>query len=673
MAKSKSNSSAPKDDKHPPVQSDRLSSQSGQNLSSDQSELLEKERFLSEVFSCVRDGISVLDTDMTILRANSVLEEWHAYNMPIAGKKCYYAYHNRTSPCEICPTLRTLTTGQPDYAVIPKTGQDGKIVGWLDLYSFPFIDSKTKKLKGVIEYVRDITARKQAEDALRENEQKYRAIFENAPLTITLLDGDGRVLDINMQSAKMLGYPREDLIGKHFMDLPYLTKESKSKSLDALERRKHGELVEPYEVTYTTADGRRLVGHLHSVLLNDKNGRHVGTLVMVSDITRIKELQQQFHHAQKMESIGRLAGGIAHDFNNLLSAIMGFSELLLGDLHAEDPRRNEVNEIKKAAKRAGALTHQLLAFSRRQVIEFVALEFDSVVENMVKMLTRMIGEDIELEVAPGSEHSRVKADAGQLEQVIANLVVNARDAMPSGGKLKITTSNVTVHAKDIASMPEASPGEFICLSVSDTGVGIAPELIDQVFEPFFTTKNKEDGTGLGLATVYGIVKQHGGWVTVRSRVGKGTTFNVYVPTISAGADDKRDTDEASPSNRSDARYRVMLVEDDNELRKMMSRFLATKGHEVIAVASAEEARKVSDGDPAGIDLLIADVVLPGETGLDLAEYISKQRPKIRVLLCSGYLDEKSRHDLIKAKGFRFLQKPFSAPGMLKTVHEVMMG
>jgi CheY-like chemotaxis protein len=290
---------------------------------------------------------------------------------------------------------------------------------------------------------------------------------------------------------------------------------------------------------------------------------------------------------------------------------------------------------------------------------------------MGKMLKRMIGEDIVLEFALTPSVSRINADAGQIEQVLANLVVNARDAMQSGGKLKVGTADITLKHQDVIQMPESRLGQFVVLTVSDTGMGIPEEILNHIFEPFFTTKDKEEGTGLGLATVYGIVKQHRGWIKVESKVGKGSKFSVYLPVAAAKTEEKAKDNGNVTRSQKGAGCRVLLVEDDNGLREMMTRLLVKMGCKVEAAADAEKAKEMFNGREKEFDLLISDVVLAGQSGVELAEHVVIRKPGMRILLCSGYSDKRSRHDAIKGKGFRFLQKPFTGDGLITAVNEAL--
>lgn len=383
------------------------------------------------------------------------------------------------------------------------------------------------------------------------------------------------------------------------------------------------------------------------------------------------QMQAQLLQAQKMEAVGRLAGGVAHDFNNLLTAIISYSDFLLNRLDTTDRRRGDVEEIKRAGERAAALTRQLLAFSRRQMLQPQVLHLNDVVLDIGKMLRRLIGEDIKLTVALDPALETVRVDPSQLEQVILNLAINARDAMPDGGALTIRTENVTVDESQARLVPEARPGRFVCLSVEDTGAGISVEIREHLFEPFFTTKEQGKGTGLGLAVVHGVISQHGGWVVVDSVPGQGARFHVYLPVVAA-ASSNGDAIELALDPLCGHGERVLLVEDESSVRDAISRALEENGYTILAAANAAEALELYEREQGRFDLLLSDVVLPGQSGVQLAEELLARKPGLRVLLTSGYADREPLRNAIRQKDFRFLQKPYDVAGLLHAVHETIV-
>jgi PAS domain S-box-containing protein len=504
----------------------------------------ESERFLTDIFASIQDGINILDRDFTILRTNPTMERWFA--LPLVGKKCYQAFHERREPCEICPYRDTLKTGKAAYT--SKKSKGGSEAGWVEIFTFPITDMATGKVKGVVEYCRDITARREAEEALRRSEEQLR-------------------------------------------------------------------------------------------------------------------------QAVKMEAVGCLAGGVAHDFNNILTAVTGYCELLLTKPDLQNPVRQDVQHILAAAEQAASLTRQLLAFSRKQVLQPQRLDLNRVVDNLDKMLRRIIGEDIELVTVLGPELGRVMADPGQIEQVIMNLAVNARDAMPQGGKLTIETANAELDEAYSQRRVEVQPGPYVMLAVSDTGVGLDQESQDRIFEPFFTTKELGKGTGLGLSTVYGIIKQSGGHIWVYSEPGEGTTFKIYLPRLEAPGE----LAEVSqvPDRCEWGSETILLVEDEELVRRVTSRILARHGYTVLESASGHDALAVSREHAGPIHLMLTDAVMPGMSGQELAEKLTSQRPEMKVLFMSGYTENAIVHHGVLDPEIAFIQKPFKYDTLARKVREML--
>ncbi len=387
------------------------------------------------------------------------------------------------------------------------------------------------------------------------------------------------------------------------------------------------------------------------------------------DITEQRRLEEQLRQSQKMEAIGQLAGGVAHDFNNILTAIMGYGELLLEDLGPDDRRRGDVLEIRKAAERAAALTRQLLAFSRKQVLEPRVLDLNEVVTNLDKMLRRLIGEDVELRTVLGSDLGAVRADAGQLEQVIVNLAVNARDAMPRGGKLTIETADVELDGEYAARHVGVTPGRYVMIAVSDTGIGMDEGTKARIFEPFFSTKGPVKGTGLGLSTVYGIVKQSGGNIWVYSELGRGTTFKIYLPRVDEPAEALRPSAEPAAGLRGSET--ILLVEDDEPLRVLARRTLTSRGYTVLEADRGATALRVAREHREPIHLMLTDVVMPEMAGHEVARQLRNSHPETLVLYMSGYTDETIVHHGVLEPGIAYLQKPFTPEALARKVREML--
>jgi two-component system, cell cycle sensor histidine kinase and response regulator CckA len=506
------------------------------------------ERYLTNVFACIQDGISVLDRDLRIVRVNAAMERWYAHALPLVGRHCYEAYHGRSRPCEVCPSRPCIETGQTHREIVPLVGPKGETQGWLDLFAFPLIDPDSGRPTGVIEYVRDISDARRAEEALRETEE-------------------------------------------------------------------------------------------------------------------------QFRQAQKMEAVGTLAGGVAHDFNNLLTAILGYADLLRRELPAEGTPRRRVDEIVRAAGRAATLTRKLLAFSRKQVLAPRTLDLNAVLADMTDMLRRLIAEDIELSVSTDPGRAMVRADPGQLEQVVLNLVVNSSDAMPRGGRLSLEVRSVVLDEAYAARHVGVRPGPHVMLAVSDTGCGMDAETRSHLFEPFFTTKAPGKGTGLGLATVYGIVKQSGGNIWVYSEVDLGTTMRVYLPR----AVEPLTVGEAGPGVEAvrAGSETILVVEDEESIGALTAEILQGCGYTVLTATNGRDAYELLRRHPRPIDLLLTDVVMPQMSGRELGELAHAARPDLAVLYVSGYADETILGRGLLAGEVNFLQKPFTAEDLTRTVREVI--
>jgi two-component system, cell cycle sensor histidine kinase and response regulator CckA len=557
---------------------------------------------------------------------------------------------------------KVLATNKPMESVERIRAPDGTFRTWI-VIKFPVADEWGRKFAGGV--CIDITERERAEEATRQSEKLFRDLFESSPDAIFVEDLQGAVLDVNPAACRLHATTRESLIGKKAVDLtPADKRDEVAREFQKLAR---GEMTR-FESVSLAADGRTA-----PVAISASRFEYMGKpalLVHVRDMTEHKRLQEQFLHSQKMEAVGRLAGGIAHDFNNLLTAIIGYNALTLSELPGGHPLRKNADEIKHAADRAANLTRQLLAFSRKQTQQLRVLDFNAVVTEIEKLVRRLIGEHIELITLPGSELGRVRADRGQIEQVIVNLVVNARDAMPEGGKLIIRTGNVSISGRELWQSKEIAPGDYILLSISDTGVGITDEVKQHLFEPFFTTKEQGKGTGLGLATCYGIVEQSGGHIVCHSQPGKGTTFEIYLPRVAEPADVAARAD--APQQLPTGSETILIVEDQPAVRALSARVLAMLGYSVIEAENGEHALRVArDLKARKIDLLMTDVIMPQMGGKKLVEKFLALYPQTKVLFNSGSLEDQIDLREMLSKGMAFLRKPFTPTVLARTVREVL--
>ena len=563
-------------------------------------------------------------------------------------------------------------TGEPalDWLGVPLIAEH-RVVGALVVQSYTagmrYGERELELLRFVSTQIALAIERKRREEALQESEEQFRTLVDGLRDLIFALAPDGTVTALNLAFEDITGWPRDQWLGKPFVEL--LSPDDAPHALALLAQVLRGQQPPTAQLRVRTSQGEDRVGEFHtSVQLRD--GEIVGILGIVRDITDRLRLEEQLRQAQKMEAVGRLAGGVAHDFNNLLTAISSYSELLLADFAPGDPRRADVEEIRKATDRAAALTRQLLAFSRRQVLQPKVVDLNAVIVGAEKLLRRLIGEDIALVTRLDPALGAVKADAGQLEQVIMNLAVNARDAMRTGGTLTLETENVVIAATTLATEERiVAPGRYVLLRVRDTGTGMDAETRRHLFEPFFTTRDKGKGTGLGLATVYGIVKQSGGFIWVDSEPGRGARFRIYLPRVDEVAPPAEPrTAGAEPAAGTET---ILLVEDEDAVRAVARESLRRRGYQVLEASNAEAALEAAARFAGHIGLLLTDVVMPGLSGRALADRLAAQRPGTRVLYMSGYTDDAIVQHGVLEPGLSFLQKPFTPDVLAQKVCEAL--
>jgi two-component system, cell cycle sensor histidine kinase and response regulator CckA len=564
---------------------------------------------------------------------------------------------------------KTITMGQIWRGEIINRRKDGTI--YFEEMSVTPVRSGRGEPTHFVAIKQNITSRKQAEDALRQAEEKYRGMFEDAVVGIYRTTPAGKVLSANRALAQMCGYDAPEQLIANIndvgRDLYHNPKMRESFTRQLMETG----VVRNFEYQIRRRDGR-LIWLLQTgrVLKNDKGEAlfYEGT---VHDITERKVLEEQLRQSQKMEAVGRLAGGVAHDFNNALGVIMGYGELLDLNLPPDDPMHKHAKEIIKAGQRAASLTRQLLAFSRKQTIQPVVLDLNSVVTDTEKMLQRLIGEDIDLTIVRESKLKNVKADRGQVGQILMNLAVNARDAMPGGGKLLIETVNAELTDEDARQFPYVEPGHFVLLRVSDTGCGMDANTVAHIFEPFFTTKAEGVGTGLGLSMVYGIVKQSNGYVFVDSEVGKGTAFRIYLPQVQSAPQAVSAAERRQSLPRGSET--ILLVEDEAPLRELARGCLQAGGYQILEACDGKTAIEVASQHQGKVDLLLTDVIMPGMDGCELAAHLSQSRSEIKVLFISGYTDDRLSNRGVLEPGVALLMKPFPIEALLVAVRNVLDG
>ena len=515
----------------------------------------------------------------------------------------------------------------------------------------------------------DITIRRQAEEALRTSEELNRGIVNTAPVGIMYLDIDGTIIYANPVMTNIMSNPDDTSsnIGKQkIQQIPGMIEFGGDKIVDRL---LNGDVIDGEQINYPTPQGETKILQIHAAPRRGLNNEIIGAVFMSSDITEYRTLEEQYLQSQKMEAIGQLAGGIAHDFNNLLMGITGHSELALLKMDPDDPSVNSFEEIRKSAERAASLTRQLLAFSRKQILEPKIVDCNEIIINMEKMLERIIGENIDLVTVTAPELWSVKVDPGQIEQVIMNLVVNARDAMPDGGKLIIETANSKIDNRRSRKYPELKPGLYIQLSVTDDGSGITEEVKSKIFEPFFTTKEPGKGTGLGLATVYGIVEQSGGHISVSSEIGQGTSFKIHLPMVVEEAQSvslKVDIDKLPRGSET-----ILVVEDEDIVRDLACEILKKQGYEVLEAQSGNDAFLKSKSLKTSIDLVITDVVMPNMGGPEFYTKLCEISPDVKVLFMTGYTEDAVIKNKVLNPGTPYLLKPFELAALAVKVREVL--
>lgn len=622
------------------------------------------ENQLTSIISSARDAIISTGPDRRIVLFNPAAESMF---------RCPAAEALGRSVTNFIPDELDSAPGNPDTLTLSqrlRAGTKGVRTGGEE---FPLEASVSRgKVNGRRFYtivVRDVTERHRLEEERATLLARLELHIERMPLGYLLFDADLRVTDWNPAANKIFGFGKSEILGMGPPFQKILPPSEQKQADEVILRIRSGDMAAHAVSKNLTKDGRTITCEWYNTPLMSEDGRFTGLLCLVQDISGRKLLEEQFRQAQKMEAVGQLAGGVAHDFNNLLTIITGYSDLLLEGLPPGDPSGELLGEIKKAGERSAGLTRQLLAFSRQQVLAPRILDLNAVVTDTEKMLRRLIGENMKLSTALAPGLGAVRADAGQIEQVLLNLAVNARDAMPTGGRLTIETRNVELDDGYAASHSDVRPGPHVLLAVSDTGCGMSPEVKSRIFEPFFTTKGPGKGTGLGLATVFGIVKQSGGHVNVYSEVGVGTTFKVYLPRTEESAEvvGTRSGLRAPPRGTET----VLLAEDEDGVRALTQHILTACGYTVLEAVDGDEAMRVAAGHHGPIHLLVTDVVMPGPGGNQVAEKLREQHPQLRVLFVSGYTDDAVIRNGILHEKVNFLQKPFTPFALAQKVRDAL--
>lgn len=645
-------------------------------------EILEQERRLMQyVLNNIPDPIFFKDTKSRFTRINTAQSTMLGIDDPkkAIGKTDSDYFLKEHAEDSLKDEMDIIKTGKPVIDKLERIKRVDGVLRWVLTSKIPIVDSQNK-ISGIVGVTRDITDLKQAEEDLRENEELLRLVIDMTPNAIYVKDKEGKYLVANRLCAEWYGTTPKEMIGKTQMDLfngSWCTIEEIKKMIEddrEVIEKNAPKYIEEEKMTKSNGSIRWLQTTKIPLALRGEQGYLLGVSVDITDRKNAEEMQEktraQLLQAQKMEAIGILAGGIAHDFNNLLTAIQGSSDMAIQKADRKDSICIDLEEIQSAAVRAADLTRQLLMFSRKQPMEFQPIDLNTTVRSLLKLIHRLIGEDIRISTSFDPSLCIVMSDKGSLEQAVMNLAVNARDAMPEGGRLVIRTKNVELSEEEAEVMPEARPGSFVRLSVIDKGTGMDKETAERIFEPFFSTKSHGKGTGLGLSVVYGIIKQHDGWIQVASSPGSGSTFDVYLPAIT----DSPHKDDKHPVSAVDLKgngERVLVVEDEQNVRRFIVKALGKHGYKVMEASNVKDALNIFEKEKKAFSLVFSDVVLPDKSGIQLIQTIQKKNKKVKFILSSGYTDKKSRWETIHEMGIPFLQKPYSLIELLQNIKNAL--
>jgi len=632
--------------------------------------LRETEQKLRLMATNMKEMVLAYDMDRRLIFANPAVETLTGYRTAELERAGFINWIHPDDRARMLSYWEGLFQGtayeNEEYRLVARDGR----IKWASATWGPMRDAAGRQI-GVQGSERDITERKLADEALRESERRFRGLLEHVQLPAAIFDLHANYVFVNDYALAITGWTRDEMIGHHSTE--FLPAEEREQFVEFAESLRHtGEPSHWFsERQMLTKDGKWRWLQTNNVVLRDSEGRATAIASLGADVTEHRALQEQYLQSQKLESLGTLAGGVAHDFNNLLTVINGYSDIVLDSLGEQDAVRPKIDQIRKAGARAAELTQQLLAFSRRQISQPRPLDLNRMIDESAAMFRTLLGEDIELTIDLGESPGQVLADPGQMHRVFMNLLANARDAMPDGGRLAIQTMSAAISPGSLAEHPEVVPGPYILLVVRDTGTGIDEQTRVHLFEPFFTTKGPGKGTGLGLPTVYGIVKQSGGWIWVSSELSKGTTFTIYLPRIEAEAASVAEKPPAAAKGGND--QTVLVVEDQDAVRRLATAILKSAGYRVLSAADGSEALALEAQHQGPIDLALTDVVLPGMTGKQLADRLKVVRPEIKVLFTSGYPRDVIADRGVVDRDVAYLAKPYSPDELAAKVREVLGG
>jgi two-component system, cell cycle sensor histidine kinase and response regulator CckA len=622
----------------------------------------DKEEFLLELYENTADGIVALDMECTIISANPAMENRHSHAMPLAGKKCHEVYFNSKAQCPQCPLDHVIRSGKPGIAVVQKANVNGGISGWIELHCFPIIDRDTGTVKGVVEYAKDISGKSASDEAIRKSEDLYRAVFENTGTAAIVIDADGTITLANSGFEKLSGFNREELeFVKQWTEFFSLSDLPQRMDLDDVPHFLPSEPLS-YECKFVNRDGavKTIINNLRTI---------PGTRNMVAsvlDVTDTKRLQSQLIHAEKMEAIGALAGGIAHDFNNLLMSIQGYTSLMLLDNGLDSGTYSRLKGIEEHVKSGADLTRQLLGYAQGGKYQVKPINMNDVVDKTAVMFGRT-KKEIAIHRSFQEDLWIVEADQGEIERVLLNLFVNAWQAMPGGGELYLDTKNINLDKKYV--QPYSLPaGRYVRVSTTDTGTGMDSKTMSRIFEPFFTTKEMGRGTGLGLASAYGIIKGHGGIINVYSEKGKGSTFSIYLPASRKRKVTEEKTHHDQPLTGTEC---VLIIDDEPSILDIGKQILELLGYKVLIAKDGSEAIEIFRDKMSEIDIVILDMIMPHMGGGETFDMLKSLDPHVRVILSSGYSMTGEADEIVERGCKGFIQKPFTPIDLSKLLREVL--
>jgi PAS domain S-box-containing protein len=613
----------------------------------------------------IQDAILLLDLEGRVVFTNPRAAELTGYTETESHNRPITSFLTTEGAAAEASRLETARTGGhvDPFLEMELVRRDGSRI-WVEANGVNVL--KDGRVSGRLVVIRDISARRQAEATLRETSQRLQAVVDASPVAISVIDQAGRVLLWSKAATQLLGWTEEEMLERQ----PTIVPEEKREEFEAAMAKNWRGDTALYETQRLRKDGSLVDVIASAAPLIGPGGEVTGRMTTLVDITDRKHLEEQLRHAVKMEGLGRLAGGIAHDFNNLLTVIGGRTYLLLSRLPADDPMRRDLELIQQTSGRAAVLTRQLLTFSRKQILELTVLDLNELVSEMKSLLERLLGEEVEVVTDLDPALGKVTADHGQIGQVIVNLAINARDAMPGGGRLTLETRNVELDETYTRQHVDVRPGAYVALAVSDTGTGMDEATLARIFEPFFTTKEVGKGTGLGLAMVYGTTKQSNGHIAVESKAGHGTTFRIYLPRTEAAKSAPVEARREASSRGSET---VLLAEDDSSLRILAREILGSQGYTVLDSGDVEDALRISENYGSAIHLLLTDVVMPRMSGRALADAVKRHRPDLKVLYMSGYTDDAIVQYGVLDPETPFLHKPFTPGSLAHKVREVLDG